>query len=860
MVGASLVGIDKSDQNGHQWVLYCEEFFNNRPEEMVYLNGPVTSSGSDWWYDTMPNIFFYQLNDLYPNTGDFENQIVHIADQWLKAVKRMGGTAIPWHKPYMNYRAFRLSTMLPNTDGVKQPEAAGAIGWLLYNAYQATNNEEYRIGAEWCMEFLSGLSQNPAYELQLPYGVYLAARMNAELGTSYNVDKLLNWCFTPEGNVREWGVTLGQWGAYDCYGLVGEAKYDGYAFVMNGYQQAAALVPMVRYDDRYARAIGKWVLNLANASRLFYTNYLPQENQDGESWSYQYDPGSVIAHEALREKDLDSDNRPFATGDFARSGWGALNFALYGASHVGYLAAIVDTTNVSKILELDVLKTDFYSDSAYATHLYFNPYDQDTSIAVQLPDGTFDLYDAVSNQFIKSNVTGTQQILIPADMAMMIVQIPSGGSVSYEYGRLLVNDIVVDFNSGQPTGNRPPRFKSLVPEQKTLFIDDSMRVFATATDPDGDDVEYSWSAAQGEISGEGKTITYHAKNAVGMVSINCIISDPSGAKDTTSISIEVINNHNPEIKSLKADPAELNVGETTSLHCDAIDGDGDSLEYIWQSDAGSFSGTGATVQWQAPDYLGFQKIYCTVNDGNDGEASDSLEITVGQLVAFYSFSGNAIDSSGFENHGVINGAQLASDRFGQANSAYLFDGQTNNITVPVTPALNFENAISVNFWMQIDEFFDREAYPISHGNWENRWKVSITNKKIRWTIKTDNTANNGIKDLDSQGELQTAQYYNVCAVYDGQQVAIYIDGKINASTPWNGKLLQTPLDLMIGQALPGNTNYNFKGILDDIRIYNSALSAQEVQDLYDTGTRIDPNFGDVLPNKICIRSKLSQSV
>ena len=61
VVGASLSGIDKSNQNGQNWVLYCEEFFNNRPQENVYLNQPVISSGNDWWYDTMPNIFFYQL-------------------------------------------------------------------------------------------------------------------------------------------------------------------------------------------------------------------------------------------------------------------------------------------------------------------------------------------------------------------------------------------------------------------------------------------------------------------------------------------------------------------------------------------------------------------------------------------------------------------------------------------------------------------------------------------------------------------------------------------------------------------------------------------------------------------------------
>jgi len=74
VIGASLVGIDKSNQNGNNWVLMCEEWFNRRPEENVYLNHPVASSGADWWYDTMPNVFFYQIYDLYPNTGDFAHQ------------------------------------------------------------------------------------------------------------------------------------------------------------------------------------------------------------------------------------------------------------------------------------------------------------------------------------------------------------------------------------------------------------------------------------------------------------------------------------------------------------------------------------------------------------------------------------------------------------------------------------------------------------------------------------------------------------------------------------------------------------------------------------------------------------------
>ncbi|MDP4175274.1 MAG: laminin G, partial [Bacteroidota bacterium] len=81
VVGASLVGIDKSNQNGYNWALMCEEYFNKRPEENIYLNQPVASSGDDWWYETMPNLFFYQLYSLYPNTGDFNRQFTLVADR-----------------------------------------------------------------------------------------------------------------------------------------------------------------------------------------------------------------------------------------------------------------------------------------------------------------------------------------------------------------------------------------------------------------------------------------------------------------------------------------------------------------------------------------------------------------------------------------------------------------------------------------------------------------------------------------------------------------------------------------------------------------------------------------------------------
>ena len=270
LVGATLVGNDKSNQYGQNWLLMSQDFFNKANGENLYLNNAGAGSGGDWWYDLMPNVFFYQLYDLYPNIGaEANNQFTIIANRFLESVRAMGASDTAWKVPNMDYRAWKFKTMQPLTTGVKEPEASGAYAWLLYNAYKKTGNKDYLKGAEWAIEFLNDYPTNPSYELQLPYGTYTAAKMNAELGTTYNVEKMVNWSFD-KGNLRGWGTIVGTWGGFDVSGLVGEANDGGndYAFQLNGVQQAAALVPMVRYDKRFARGIGKWLVNLANATRF----------------------------------------------------------------------------------------------------------------------------------------------------------------------------------------------------------------------------------------------------------------------------------------------------------------------------------------------------------------------------------------------------------------------------------------------------------------------------------------------------------------------------------------------------------------------------------------------------------------
>ncbi|MDO9153618.1 MAG: hypothetical protein Q7U47_07925, partial [Paludibacter sp.] len=419
VVGASLVGVDKTTHLSTNWVSKIKDFYNQKNGQHVYLNNYSTTTGNDWWYEVMPNVFFYQLYALYPNVdADFKTQFITIANRQLNVLYQLGGTVQPWNVPNMNFRAFNLITGLPNSTSVPEPETAGSIAWILHQAYIETNNRKYLQGAEMALDFLQNWTNNPSYEIQLPYGIIAAARMNAETGTNYNIQKMMNWSFSAgQGTLRGWGCIVGNWNGYDVSGLIGEANDKGndYAFSMNGFQHAAALAPVVKYDKRYARAIGKWILNMANASRLFYTNALPQGNQEsaGYAWAKLFDTNSCIPFESMKQ--IWKGTSPMIMGDAVQGGWAATDLSMYSGSSVGYMAGIINKTNVDGLLQIDLNKTDFRGDNSYPNYLYYNPTTNPQKVDVNLPTGNYDVYDVITETVLNTNISGSFVTDIPAD-------------------------------------------------------------------------------------------------------------------------------------------------------------------------------------------------------------------------------------------------------------------------------------------------------------------------------------------------------------------------------------------------------------------------------------------------------------
>jgi len=836
LVSATLAGIDKTNQFGRNWVLMSQDYFNKANGENLYLNNIGGHSGSDWWYDMMPNIYFYQLYDLYGSIGDAQNQFHQVAQRMSSAVQAMGGSATPWTRAFMDYRAWDFLNMQPNADGVHEPEAAGAYAWLLYHAYRETGNEVYLRSAEWSMEYLVNLNSNPSYELQLPYGAYAAARMNAEIGTEYNIEKLVFWIFN-RGPLRGWGTIEGTWNTFDVSGLVGEANDGGndYAFQLNGVQQAGALVPLVRYDKRFARTIGKWMVNVANATRLMYPGFLPSHLQDADTWSDAHDPKAVIGYEALRE--VWQGSSPFSTGDALKGTWAATNLSLYSTSSIGYMGSLIEKTNQEKILKLDLVKTDFFSDAAYPSYLLYNPYSVAKTVMINAGSEPRDIYDVVTESFLALNVSGEVTLDIPADQAVSIVLSPADGTITYEKNKMLIDGVVVDYMQTHIAYNALPRIQSFATENNTVEKNSTITLYGKGIDQETKDLIYTFILPDDTISSLEKSTTWTVPNEEGTFEIKLIIEDEDQQTDTAVISIDVVTeiNYAPEIISLTALQNYTSPGGNITIQAEVTDVNNDAISYSWTATQGDIIGSDDIVDWLAPNDEGIFTIQLMVSDGRGGSALASIKLLVlnpdlhvdGDLIAWYPFQGNAQDISGNALHGQVFGAKLTEDSLGNSSSAYFFDGFNDHIRVPNQPILNFANGVTVTGFVKPEVIGDKERFILSHGSWQNRWKLSITpNRKVRWTLKN---ASGQVRDLDSETVLDAnTKTYHIAASYNGRFLLLYINGRLESFSAFSGDINSSPFDFEIGQILPDDQMYNYRGIMDEVKIFDYALIPDSV--------------------------------
>jgi len=206
------------------------------------------------------------------------------------------------------------------------------------------------------------------------------------------------------------------------------------------------------------------------------------------------------------------------------------------------------------------------------------------------------------------------------------------------------------------------------------------------------------------------------------------------------------------------------------------------------------------------------------------------------LVAEYLFHGNANGSSGNGLHGRVEGAVLTSDRFGQPNCAYVFDGEGAFIEVSPPPLINSE-AFSISVWARYDEkaslaWWNNAIVSQDDGgknknkdNLRRVFQLSTLGPIITWHRMKETT------DAASKNHLIRGVWYHIAAVFDGSFHKLYINGELHDTQA--GTFRPHPEEpSYIGKKNTNEKRFLFHGVIDDIRLYNRVLSEQEISALY----------------------------
>lgn len=448
ILGAGLVGIDKTNQDGYNYVKMVQNYFNSDNGWNIIMNNTNPSVamlgggyGRDWWYDVLPNALYYAVCDVFPGVDGAEKIQRSIAEQFVKADSVLNGN---YDYSYFDYA--QMKGMVNNIP--LQQDAAGGHAYVLLCAYHKFGDPRYLQHSKSAIEALLSQKESRFYEALLPLGVYTAAYLNATEGTNYDVHKLLDWvfdgCKSPDGRTG-WGIIVGKWGDYDVSGLQGSIlDGGGYAFLMNSIKPAWPFIPMVKYQPQYAKAIGKWMLNDASACRLFYPGDIDEKHQWApELRDITYDN---VSYEGLRKTDDYGKESlkgvtPVAIGDGPK--WIEGNptesmFSVYSSSPVGILGAIVNKTDVEGILQLDCNATDFYVEKPYPVYLYYNPYKEAKTVTYK-PSQACDLFDIVAKEYVAKGIKTDGSIEIPANDARVVVELPAGTELDLKDGKVIAN-------------------------------------------------------------------------------------------------------------------------------------------------------------------------------------------------------------------------------------------------------------------------------------------------------------------------------------------------------------------------------------------------------------------------------------
>ena len=215
------------------------------------------------------------------------------------------------------------------------------------------------------------------------------------------------------------------------------------------------------------------------------------------------------------------------------------------------------------------------------------------------------------------------------------------------------------------------------------------------------------------------------------------------------------------------------------------------------------------------------------------------------LVAWWPFNGNANDESGNGNNGLAVGPTLTTNRTGESNSAYLFDGTNDYINIsPALSELNSLSEITISTWIYKDGAGLGTYFSHWIDNGQPSTPIGITqaiNSSDKFTV-----AMIGGQQTSSQSSISLNNWNNITLVYNGSNLTgsklklyvngVFIENMPDTNIPLKSGMVANRTYIGANAAFPDNFNNSiyqyFKGKIDDVAIWNRGLTTEEISKIY----------------------------
>lgn len=204
------------------------------------------------------------------------------------------------------------------------------------------------------------------------------------------------------------------------------------------------------------------------------------------------------------------------------------------------------------------------------------------------------------------------------------------------------------------------------------------------------------------------------------------------------------------------------------------------------------------------------------------------------LIMHYKMNGNVADSSGRSNNAtLVSTGTYVNDRLNQPNSALSI--ASNNYIDCGTPSdmQALTNQVTVSMWVNanyfaggnmplLNDWANTGVYSGFYGYWDAQ---NVQQNRVRWRV-------DGNAYLESNVNVPFGQWTLITCTYDGSWLRTYQDGQLTGAYNYVGSIGWTGTPTQIGRQANGSGSQIYSGKLDDIRVYNRALNADEIMALY----------------------------